>query len=63
MTDASARPLRRQRDYRLLLSARAVSETGTEISRLAVPLTAATLLGASPPRWACSPPPPRSPTC
>ncbi|GIH74949.1 MFS transporter [Planobispora longispora] len=41
-------PLRRQRDYRLLLSARAVSETGTEISRLAVPLTAATLLGASP---------------
>ncbi|GAA4218204.1 putative MFS family arabinose efflux permease [Streptosporangium album] len=41
-------PLRRQRDYRLLLSARAVSETGTEVSRLAVPLTAATLLGASP---------------
>ncbi|MER6830617.1 MFS transporter [Streptosporangium sp. NPDC000563] len=41
-------PLRRQRDYRLLLSARAVTETGTEISRLAVPLTAAVLLGASP---------------
>ncbi|WP_433253488.1 MFS transporter [Streptosporangium sp. CA-135522] len=41
-------PLREQRDYRLLLSARAVSETGTEVSRLAVPLTAATLLGASP---------------
>ncbi|MDP9860941.1 MULTISPECIES: MFS transporter [Streptosporangium] len=41
-------PLRKQRDYRLLLSARAVSETGTEVSRLAVPLTAATLLGASP---------------
>ncbi|WP_189243247.1 MFS transporter [Planobispora rosea] len=32
----------------MLLSARAVSETGTEVSRLAVPLTAATLLGASP---------------
>ncbi|MGW0059663.1 MFS transporter [Streptosporangium sandarakinum] len=41
-------PLRRQRDYRLLLSARAVSETGAEVSRLAVPLTAAALLGASP---------------
>ncbi|MBG0828590.1 MFS transporter [Planomonospora sp. ID67723] len=41
-------PLRKQRDYRLLLSARAVSETGTEVSRLAVPLTAATLLDASP---------------
>ncbi|WP_271216441.1 MFS transporter [Streptosporangium carneum] len=41
-------PLRRQRDYRLLLSARAASETGTEVSRLAVPLTAAVLLGASP---------------
>ncbi|MFC4591765.1 MFS transporter [Sphaerisporangium corydalis] len=41
-------PLRRQRDYRLLWSARAVSETGTEISRLAVPLTAAALLGATP---------------
>ncbi|MEV4375907.1 MFS transporter [Streptosporangium sp. NPDC049644] len=41
-------PLRRQRDYRLLLSARAVTETGAEVSRLAVPLTAAVLLGASP---------------
>ncbi|MEV8632802.1 MFS transporter [Streptosporangium sp. NPDC051023] len=41
-------PLRRQRDYRLLLSARVTSETGTEVSRLAVPLTAAALLGASP---------------
>ncbi|WP_405145430.1 MFS transporter [Sphaerisporangium sp. NBC_01403] len=41
-------PLRRQRDYRLLWSARAVSETGTEISRLAVPLTAAALLDATP---------------
>ncbi|GII01101.1 MFS transporter [Planobispora takensis] len=41
-------PLRKQRDYRLLLSARAVSEAGTEVSRLAVPLVAATLLGASP---------------
>ncbi|MFF4410923.1 MFS transporter [Streptosporangium sp. NPDC001559] len=41
-------PLRAQRDYRLLLSSRAVSEIGTEISKLAVPLTAAALLGASP---------------
>jgi MFS family permease len=41
-------PLRRQHDYRLLWSARVVSETGTEVSRLAVPLTAATLLGATP---------------
>ncbi|MGW4643798.1 MFS transporter [Sphaerisporangium sp. NPDC004334] len=41
-------PLRRQRDYRLLWSARAVSETGTEVSRLAVPLTAAALLNATP---------------
>ncbi|MFC7383346.1 MFS transporter [Sphaerisporangium rhizosphaerae] len=40
--------LRRQRDYRLLWSARAVSETGTEVSRLAVPLTAAALLNATP---------------
>nr|WP_063817956.1 MFS transporter [Herbidospora sakaeratensis] len=41
-------PLRRQRDYRLLWSARAVTETGSEVSRLAVPLTAVTLLAASP---------------
>jgi MFS family permease len=41
-------PLKKQRDYRLLLSARAVSETGTEVSRLAVPMTAALLLDASP---------------
>ncbi|MDH2430106.1 MFS transporter [Sphaerisporangium sp. TRM90804] len=41
-------PLRRQPDYRLLWSARAVSETGTHVTRLAVPLTAATLLGATP---------------
>lgn len=41
-------PLKKQRDYRLLLSARAVSETGAEVSRLAIPLTAAILLGASP---------------
>lgn len=41
-------PLWRERDYRLLLGARAVSDTGTEISRLALPLTAAVLLGASP---------------
>ncbi|MGW4421177.1 MFS transporter [Streptosporangium sp. NPDC004631] len=41
-------PLWRERDYRLLLGARAISDTGTEISRLALPLTAAVLLGASP---------------
>ncbi|GIH27539.1 MFS transporter [Acrocarpospora phusangensis] len=41
-------PLRRQRDYRLLWSARAVTEAGSEVSRLAVPLTAVTMLGASP---------------
>ncbi|WP_063909797.1 MFS transporter [Herbidospora yilanensis] len=41
-------PLRRQRDYRLLWSARAVTEAGSEVSRLAVPLTAVTLLAASP---------------
>ncbi|WP_084518009.1 MFS transporter [Microtetraspora niveoalba] len=41
-------PLRRQRDYRLLWSARAVSETGSEVARLAVPLTAAVALDASP---------------
>ncbi|MFF3666773.1 MFS transporter [Microtetraspora malaysiensis] len=41
-------PLRRQRDYRLLWSARAISETGSEVARLAVPLTAAVTLDASP---------------
>ncbi|WP_084258239.1 MFS transporter [Microtetraspora malaysiensis] len=41
-------PLRRQRDYRLLWSARAISETGSEIAKLAVPLTAAVTLDASP---------------
>ena len=41
-------PLRRQRDYRLLWSARTISITGTEVSKLAVPLTAVTLLTASP---------------
>ncbi|GAA1014571.1 MFS transporter [Acrocarpospora pleiomorpha] len=41
-------PLRRQRDYRLLWGARAVTEVGSEVSRLAVPLTAVILLGASP---------------
>lgn len=41
-------PLRRQREYRLLWSARTVSITGSEVSRLAVPLTAVTLLAASP---------------
>ena len=56
MTPCSSRPPKKQRDYRLLLSARAVSETGAEVSRLAIPLTAAILLGASPSRWASSPP-------
>ncbi|GAA2802935.1 MFS transporter [Nonomuraea dietziae] len=41
-------PLRRQRDYRLLWTARTVSITGSEVSKLAVPLTAVTLLAASP---------------
>ncbi|WP_431900249.1 MFS transporter [Nonomuraea sp. bgisy101] len=41
-------PLRRQRDYRLLWSARTISITGSEVSRLAVPLTAVTLLAATP---------------
>lgn len=38
----------RQRDHRLLISARAASDLGTEVSRLALPLAAALLLGASP---------------
>lgn len=41
-------PLRQQRDYRLLWSARTISITGSEVSKLAVPLTAITLLAASP---------------
>lgn len=41
-------PLRRQRDYRLLWTARTVSITGSEVSKLAIPLTAVTLLTASP---------------
>lgn len=41
-------PLRKQRDYRLLWSARTISITGSEVSKLAVPLTAVTLLTASP---------------
>ncbi|SEM15587.1 MFS transporter [Nonomuraea pusilla] len=41
-------PLRRQRDYRLLWTARTISVTGSEVSKLAVPLTAVTLLTASP---------------
>lgn len=41
-------PLRKQRDYRLLWTARTTSITGSEVSRLAVPLTAVTLLAASP---------------
>ncbi|WP_327584779.1 MFS transporter [Nonomuraea sp. NBC_00507] len=41
-------PLRRQRDYRLLWTARTISITGSEVSKLAIPLTAVTLLTASP---------------
>ncbi|MFI7134221.1 MFS transporter [Nonomuraea sp. NPDC050153] len=41
-------PLRRQRDYRLLWAARTISVTGSEVSKLAIPLTAVTLLTASP---------------
>ncbi|GGO70597.1 MFS transporter [Nonomuraea cavernae] len=44
----SAAPLRKQRDYRLLWTARTISFTGTEVSKLAIPLTAVTLLTASP---------------
>ncbi|MFI6602017.1 MFS transporter [Nonomuraea sp. NPDC050536] len=42
------RPLRKQREYRLLWSARTISITGSEVSKLAVPLTAVSLLAASP---------------
>ncbi|MEV0617871.1 MFS transporter [Nonomuraea sp. NPDC050404] len=41
-------PLRQQRDYRLLWTARTISITGSEVSKLAIPLTAITLLTASP---------------
>ncbi|MEU8250366.1 MFS transporter [Nonomuraea sp. NPDC048916] len=41
-------PLRKQHDYRLLWTARTISITGSEVSKLAVPLTAVTLLTASP---------------
>ncbi|WP_246080133.1 MFS transporter [Nonomuraea mesophila] len=41
-------PLRGQRDYRLLWTARTISITGSEVSKLAIPLTAVTLLAASP---------------
>ncbi|TDD01915.1 MFS transporter [Nonomuraea deserti] len=40
--------MRKQRDYRLLWTARTVSITGSEVSKLAIPLTAVTLLTASP---------------
>ncbi|MGP3935820.1 MFS transporter [Nonomuraea sp. KM88] len=46
--EAAAAPLRKQRDYRLLWTARTVSITGSEVSKLAIPLTAVTLLTASP---------------
>ncbi|MFI6299583.1 MFS transporter [Nonomuraea sp. NPDC050790] len=41
-------PLRRQPDYRLLWASRTVAITGSEVSKLAVPLTGVTLLAASP---------------
>ena len=41
-------PLRKQRDYRLLWTARTISFTGSEVSKLAIPLTAVALLAASP---------------
>ncbi|MFG6194803.1 MFS transporter [Nonomuraea sp. JJY05] len=41
-------PLRKQRDYRFLWAARTISVTGSEVSKLAIPLTAVTLLAASP---------------
>ncbi|MGW0809740.1 MFS transporter [Nonomuraea sp. NPDC002799] len=41
-------PLRKQRDYRLLWTARTVSVSGSEVSKLAIPLTAVTLMTASP---------------
>ncbi|MFI0422043.1 MFS transporter [Spongiactinospora sp. 9N601] len=40
-------PLRKQRDYRLYWTARTISLSGSEVSRLAIPLTAAALLGSS----------------
>lgn len=43
-----ATPLHKQRDYRLLWTSRTISITGSEVSKLAVPLTAVTLLAASP---------------
>lgn len=48
MAPKSSLPLRKQRDYRLLWTARTISITGSEVSKLAVPLTAVTLLTASP---------------
>ncbi|MGW4793875.1 MFS transporter [Nonomuraea sp. NPDC004297] len=47
-TEPSPTPLRKQRDYRLLWTARTISVTGSEVSKLAIPLTAITLLTASP---------------
>ncbi|WP_188190797.1 MFS transporter [Nonomuraea sp. SYSU D8015] len=41
-------PLHKQRDYRLLWTARTISITGSEVSKLAIPLTAVTMLTASP---------------
>lgn len=46
--EPSPTPLRKQRDYRLLWTARTISVTGSEVSKLAIPLTAITLLTASP---------------
>ncbi|MEV5330085.1 MFS transporter [Nonomuraea sp. NPDC052634] len=46
--EAAPVPLRKQRDYRLLWTARTISVTGSEVSKLAIPLTAVALLAASP---------------
>lgn len=46
--DKPQRPMWKQRDYRLLWTARTTSITGSEVSKLAIPLTAVTLLTASP---------------
>lgn len=47
-SSATPIPLRKQRDYRFLWAARTISITGSEVSKLAIPLTAVTLLAASP---------------
>ncbi|MFG1707668.1 MFS transporter [Nonomuraea sp. M3C6] len=48
LSDVAPIPLRKQPDYRLLWTARTISVTGSEVSKLAIPLTAITMLTASP---------------